>query len=116
MCHFCYKIKNTHDTLSNVKLLHAIFSHAILIGRVLLFVRVYSLMYTLTNNTKTDRNSMADTAMPSESLAVFALVLILEHGQVALVAARSYIVFIKSLQHGASWLVGMGAVVEAAVA
>ena len=110
MCHFCYKIKNTHDTLSNVKLLHAIFSHAILIGRVLLIVRVYSLMYTLTNNSK------ADTAMPSESLAVFALVLILEHGQVALVAARSYIVFIKSLQHGASWLVGMGAVVEAAVA
>ena len=110
MCHFCYKIKNTHDTLSNVKLLHAIFSHAILIGRVLLIVRVYSLMYTLTNNFK------AYTAMPSESLTVFALVLILEHGQVALVAARSYIVFIKSLQHGASWLVGMGAVVEAAVA
>ena len=67
-------------------------------------------MYTLTNNFK------ADTAMPSESLAVFALVLILEHGQVALVAARSYIVFIKSLQHGAPGLVGMGAVVEAAVA
>lgn len=110
MCHFCYKIKNTHDTLSNVKLLHAIFSHAILIGRVLLIVRVYSLMYTLTNNFK------ADTTMPSESLAIFALVLILEHGQVTLVAARSYIVFIKSLQHGAPGLVGMGAVVEAAVA
>ena len=110
MCHFCYKIKNTYDTLSNIKLLHAIFSHAILIGRVLLIVRVYSLMYTLTNNFK------ADTTMPSESLAIFALVLILEHGQVALVAARSYIVFIKSLQHGAPGLVGMGAVVEAAVA
>ena len=59
---------------------------------------------------------MADTAMPSESLTVFTLVLILEHGQVALVAARSNIVLVKSLQHSTSRLMGMGAVVETAVA
>ena len=46
-------------------------------------------------------------AMPSESLTVFTLILVLKHGQVALVAARSNIVFVKSLQHSTSRFMGM---------
>ena len=55
-------------------------------------------------------------AMPSESLTVFTLILVLKHGQVALVAARSNIVLVKSLQHSTPRFMGMGAVVETAVA
>ena len=48
-------------------------------------------------------------------LAIFALVLILEHAEIALVARLGDVVVADSLQHGTARLMGMGAVGKAAV-
>ena len=51
----------------------------------------------------------------SEGFAVFVLVLVVEHREVALIAALGDVVVLDSLQHGAARLVGMGAIGEAAL-
>ena len=52
---------------------------------------------------------------PLVGLPVFALLLVVEHGEVGLVAALGYVVVLHGLADGAPRLVGMRAVVEAAV-
>ena len=47
--------------------------------------------------------------------AIFGVVFVGEDGEVALIARRGYQMFFYSLQYGASGLVGVGAVGEAAV-
>ena len=52
---------------------------------------------------------------PLVGLPVFALLLVVEHGEVGLVAALGYVVVLHGLADGAPRLVGMRAVVETAV-
>lgn len=52
---------------------------------------------------------------PSIRLPILALVLILKHAEVRVVAALRYIVFLKSFEDGASRLVRVRAITEAAV-
>ena len=48
-------------------------------------------------------------------LAVFVLVLVVEHGEVGLVAALGDVVVFYGFEYGTAWLMGMGAVGEAAL-
>ena len=51
----------------------------------------------------------------SEGFAVAVLVLVVEHGEVRLVAALGDVMLLDGLQHGTAGFMGMGAVAEAAV-
>ena len=52
---------------------------------------------------------------PSERLAVFVFVLVIEHAEIGLVAAFGNVVVLQRAEHGASGLVAVGAVAETAV-
>ena len=51
--------------------------------------------------------------MPLVGLAIFVLVLILQHGEIRLITALCDIMVLHSLEHRTTWLMGMAAIGEA---
>ncbi len=49
------------------------------------------------------------------TFAVFSFLLVLEHGEIGSIATLGNQLVVNGCQHGATWLVGVGAVAEAAV-